>query len=161
MEGPDDAGVVMVLFHDGGNGPGDAYAIGTHVEVLFLAIFIQVGGIKGGGIFGTELEDISHFDAPTEEEFLAVFCQVAFLDHQEVWSDFAVKVSAVAGVDVVVAFLVSTHNQVVNLGQGLVQDDPGVFQVHGPGEAGIGSTGQDGLVVHFFNGVFGNLGIGC
>src|SRR5699024_844201 len=65
---PDDALVVVGLFHDRGDHPGHPDAVGTHGDALGLAVGPQGVHLEGVGVLPAELEDVPDLDAARRVE---------------------------------------------------------------------------------------------
>ena len=60
---PDDALVVVMLFHGSGRRPPDSDSITSHHRQAFFAVGIEKGGIHALAVLGPQHEDMAHLDA--------------------------------------------------------------------------------------------------
>ena len=63
-DGPDGAVVVVMGLADGGGEPAHADAVAAHDRVLAFPGGVHIGHVHGAGVFGSQLEDVAHLNAP-------------------------------------------------------------------------------------------------
>ncbi len=78
--GPDDAGVVMVLFDRRGHDARNADAVAAHLHHRRLATFVDDGGLQRLRVLAAKLEYMAHLDAASQAQFAAIGRAFAF-DH--------------------------------------------------------------------------------
>jgi len=147
--GPDDAAFVVVLLYRGGGDAGDADAVASHDDGLFLAVLVEVGGAHRGRILRAKLEDVADLDHTFALECaLALGARVAGAGFAEIREADAggSALLDVGGADAaqVVVGLVGAGD-VDAPAQDLVGDH-GQRRGHGPDEAGLGTLRRDDLL---------------
>ena len=148
--GPDRTVVIVGILHESRHGSADADAVASHDHRVGLALFVEVFAFHRGGIFGSELEDVSDFDTALHlERFACDRAGVAFADGCDVGYDCVLEVASVVEVDVVETGFIGADDEVRGAFDGAVDNDDRLFRVDSDGGSvtGNGSSIENLLVV--------------